>query len=493
MLGRARPVILAGAAAAAAATLVASAAGARGASADVILPLPTVTLATPLPTIPLPTVTVPVPTLPPPPTVSLPLPTSPVPTLPGLPGVPGAPAPGGPSGGGAGPGSAPGDAAASGVQLPPAARPTLTPDQRAAIQSDDESSPALHSADQLYAASDGGLATLLAQLAQFGQARAAVLQAELALAAMDAQAASVQASSADITARHDAARRAVASYIRQSYASGSPGAWSSVLGSDPSTFVTAMPAAAGGDLAASAALDRLQVLSAEAGRVEARAEAMTARATEARAQVERYAEALRQLAPYIRDAQARAAMLMAQRNAALAAMQAAGPGELALERDRQAQSGQLGQQIRAASAALRRDGKVVTGTGTFAMPSTGPVTSHYGYRYHPILHIRKLHTGVDLGQGDGWVRAADNGTVILTLANKAYGFVTVIDHGTLQGQRIVTLYAHQARFLVQPGQVVRRGQVIGVVGQTGYATGPHVHVEVRDDGVPIRPEPWFGL
>jgi murein DD-endopeptidase MepM/ murein hydrolase activator NlpD len=184
---------------------------------------------------------------------------------------------------------------------------------------------------------------------------------------------------------------------------------------------------------------------------------------------------------------------MAQRSGALAAMRAAAAGDQALERGRLVASDSIGQQIRAASTRLRNEGRVVAGTGSFTRPSTGPVTSHYGYRYHPILHYRKLHTGVDLGPGDGYVRAADDGTVILTITTTAYGNVTVIDHGILGGRPLATFYAHQARFLVQPGQVVRKGQVIGVVGQTGYATGPHVHVEVRDDGAPIRPEPFFGL
>jgi murein DD-endopeptidase MepM/ murein hydrolase activator NlpD len=348
----------------------------------------------------------------------------------------------------------------------------------------------MRAADQRYAASDDGLATLLAQIQQFAQARVALARAEQGVAQLQAQAAAGRAGSAAMMARYHAALRSVSSYVRTSYADGAPAGLSSVLGADPTQFVIGLSSAAGGDIAVRSAVDRVQQLSTQAKSAEADAAVARGKVDVAKAQVDRYAEQLRQLAPYITSAQARAAALMAQRDGALAAMRAAQAGDLT---GQLLQSDRLGAAIRAAQARLRAEGTVVQGTGTFTRPSRGPVTSHYGWRYHPVLHYRKLHTGVDLGQGDGFVRAADDGTVILTIANEAYGNVTVIDHGVVGGGPIATFYGHQARFLVRPGQVVHKGQVIGVVGQTGWATGPHVHVEVRDDGVPIRPEPFFGL
>ena len=79
----------------------------------------------------------------------------------------------------------------------------------------------------------------------------------------------------------------------------------------------------------------------------------------------------------------------------------------------------------------------------------------------------------------------------MTIVSEAYGNFTVIDHGTIGGRHITTAYAHQARFLVEPGQRVRKGQPIGVVGATGWATGPHLHFEVRDDGAVLDPAPWL--
>jgi murein DD-endopeptidase MepM/ murein hydrolase activator NlpD len=112
-------------------------------------------------------------------------------------------------------------------------------------------------------------------------------------------------------------------------------------------------------------------------------------------------------------------------------------------------------------------------------------------RFHPILHYTKLHTGTDFGHDDNVIQAADDGVVIMTVFNRAYGNMTVIDHGTIDGRHITTFYGHQSRFLVKEGQRVKKGDVIGVIGATGYATGPHLHFEVRDDGAVEDPAPWL--
>jgi murein DD-endopeptidase MepM/ murein hydrolase activator NlpD len=129
------------------------------------------------------------------------------------------------------------------------------------------------------------------------------------------------------------------------------------------------------------------------------------------------------------------------------------------------------------------------GTGSFVRPGTGALTSAFGYRLHPILGYVKLHTGVDLGRGDGWVYAADDGVVVQARFQTAYGNMTVVDHGSLGGRGLTTVYAHQATFLVEPGDQVRKGQRIGLIGSTGYSTGPHLHFEVRLDGRPTDPWP----
>jgi murein DD-endopeptidase MepM/ murein hydrolase activator NlpD len=155
------------------------------------------------------------------------------------------------------------------------------------------------------------------------------------------------------------------------------------------------------------------------------------------------------------------------------------------------ESGQLGERIRSMAAKLALLPRPPKGTGRFVRPGTGALTSPYGPRLHPILHYVKVHTGMDFSSGDGFVYAADRGVVLLTELNTAYGNMTVIDHGTVGGLHMTTLYAHQAAFAVRPGDRVRKGQPIGVVGSTGFATGPHLHFEVRIDGAPINPAPFL--
>lgn len=128
--------------------------------------------------------------------------------------------------------------------------------------------------------------------------------------------------------------------------------------------------------------------------------------------------------------------------------------------------------------------------GTFCWPSASStrVTSEFGYRIHPILKVKKLHTGIDIGAAAGTnVLAANSGTVIKAGWNNSYGNVVMIDHGG----GIVTLYAHNSKLLVSTGDVVSRGQVIALVGSTGDSTGPHIHFEVRVNGEYKDPRGWL--
>jgi murein DD-endopeptidase MepM/ murein hydrolase activator NlpD len=196
----------------------------------------------------------------------------------------------------------------------------------------------------------------------------------------------------------------------------------------------------------------------------------------------RYQDAKQALA----DANARLTTLAAQRATALTAVQAARGSEVSLNQARAEESGQLGAQIESLSEQLSRRGATVDGTGTFTHPLDGVITSPFGMRFHPILHVEKLHTGTDFA-GSSIIHAADDGRVIMTLLSTAYGNFTVIDHGMRGGKHITTAYAHQSRFLVRVGQVVHKGDPIGIVGATGYVTGPHLHFEVRENGTVVDP------
>lgn len=128
--------------------------------------------------------------------------------------------------------------------------------------------------------------------------------------------------------------------------------------------------------------------------------------------------------------------------------------------------------------------QAVKSSGPLMWPVPGGVTSAYGYRIHPIFHVRKMHTGVDLHAPMGQpIKAANGGTVIFAGWRGGYGKCTIISHGG----GLSTLYAHQSEILVSAGRQVKRGEVIGKVGSTGYSTGPHLHFEVRVDGSPVNP------
>ena len=149
-----------------------------------------------------------------------------------------------------------------------------------------------------------------------------------------------------------------------------------------------------------------------------------------------------------------------------------------------AESDRLGADLRALGG--RRD--AVVGTGQFVRPVNGRISSPFGYRIHPIFHVRKMHTGVDMSAGMGTpIRAADSGTVVQAGWRGGYGKCVVISHGN----GLATLYAHQSVISVSVGDTVKRGQVIGKVGSTGYSTGAHLHFEVRVNGSPVDPMRYF--
>jgi len=141
-------------------------------------------------------------------------------------------------------------------------------------------------------------------------------------------------------------------------------------------------------------------------------------------------------------------------------------------------------QITALLKKIAGSGTAPHGNGVLGWPVNGNVTSGFGYRMHPIFHVMKMHTGVDISAGMGTpIKAAAAGTVIFGGWRGGYGQAVIISHGN----GLATLYAHQSKLLVSVGDKVKRGEVIGKVGSTGYSTGPHLHFEVRVGGNPVDP------
>lgn len=114
------------------------------------------------------------------------------------------------------------------------------------------------------------------------------------------------------------------------------------------------------------------------------------------------------------------------------------------------------------------------------------VTSGFAMRFHPIQKAWRQHKGVDFGATTGTaIKATSNGAVEFVGKQGGYGNVVILRHGN----RISTLYAHMSRFAsgLRPGDRVSQGDVIGYVGSTGWATGPHLHYEFRKNGEAVNP------
>lgn len=142
------------------------------------------------------------------------------------------------------------------------------------------------------------------------------------------------------------------------------------------------------------------------------------------------------------------------------------------------------------SKTTKNSGVVVT--GGFLMPVNGRISSPYGWRVHPVFKSRKFHTGMDIAAAMGTpIKASNSGKVIYSGWYGGYGKVVILDHGSCTGAPTTTLYAHMSQQKVSVGQNVVRGQVIGLVGTTGYSTGPHVHFEVRINGKPQNPRNYL--
>ena len=132
----------------------------------------------------------------------------------------------------------------------------------------------------------------------------------------------------------------------------------------------------------------------------------------------------------------------------------------------------------------------VTATGTYLWPSADSyyVTSTYGMRLHPILGYTRMHYGIDIGASYGTkIYASDGGIVVTSTSSYSYGEYVMIAHGNGR----YTLYAHMSQRLVDVDDVVSQGDVIGYVGATGYATGPHIHFEIYEDDERVDPLQFF--
>ena len=171
----------------------------------------------------------------------------------------------------------------------------------------------------------------------------------------------------------------------------------------------------------------------------------------------------------------------------------------AAEQALNAQLDQIAAQIAAEEEAAREEanqsgqdytGPGSTATGSYLWPTPGCtyITSRYGNRTHPIFGTERFHSGIDIGAAAGSsVLAADSGTVTVATYSSSYGNYVMIYHSS----GTYTLYAHMSSLNVTAGQNVTKGDTIGYVGSTGWATGPHLHFEIRSGGGTVDPTAYF--
>ncbi|HEU4331086.1 MAG TPA: peptidoglycan DD-metalloendopeptidase family protein [Lapillicoccus sp.] len=250
------------------------------------------------------------------------------------------------------------------------------------------------------------------------------------------------------------------------------------------------------------ALKELDNARAEAIAQEAYLKAVEAEVTQLKREAESALAAAQQARAAAATAKANLDNLLAQQAAYAAQVEAKKADELArlaqAEAEQATLQALLEAQARAAAAAeAARAGRagyrpVVGGSGFLSRAANGPITSQFGLRFHPILHVWKLHTGTDFGVPCGTpVMAAADGTVISAGYGGGNGNRIVIDHGIVSGVDLASTYNHLSSFVVKGGKV-KRGQLIAYSGTTGYSTGCHLHFETLENGQFVNPMKWLG-
>ncbi len=306
----------------------------------------------------------------------------------------------------------------------------------------------------------------------------------------------------DLAAEVDAeadTREALGDLARHAYVGNDISGLSILLEAQSPEHLTERLAYAGAALRVqNGAIDRLAVQRAEMRARESKLAAVRAQITELKRQSAIVVATRREAERQASAAEAQVSALVVTQQGAVTTIQ----GKIADEKKRldelAAEQAKLrailAERARKAREAARKrnrngggGGGVPASNGFFGYPSSGPVSSGFGMRYHPILHISRMHTGTDFAAGCGTpVYAAADGEVISAGWAGGYGNRVIIDHGMVGGVSLATTYNHLSR-IARGGGSVRRGQVVGYVGTTGLSTGCHLHFEALADGGYVNP------
>jgi len=351
---------------------------------------------------------------------------------------------------------------------------------------------AIHSlrrAESQLASAQAAVARLRGRLAA-AQARDRMLAAQLDEA--KAEVARAEKEIARTQARLAKTHTLIGLIARASYQQGSLAELAVVLNSEsPDQFATRLVLVQNAMRSESATLSSLADDKADLAAQRATLDAKRAQIAEVKRQQEALVLQIQGLEQDAVDAQHEVESLVSARETAVRTVAA----ERAAERSRlaaaQAQSRALARSIEAAAnrAASRSGLHVRPSSGGLSWPANGGVSAYAGYRTNPVTGNPSCHSGVDIAPGFGApITAAAAGVVVATRYTSWDGNTTVIAHGG----GMTTWYAHQNSFGVHVGQHVSRGQVIGHVGATGFATGPHLHFNVVLGQTAYDPMGWFG-
>lgn len=189
-----------------------------------------------------------------------------------------------------------------------------------------------------------------------------------------------------------------------------------------------------------------------------------------------------------------ATKVSSSKNAEAAAVAAKAADAAALKK-LEAESARIQAKLRAqalAAGAASRAPAAANSGGVLNHPVSGRITSPYGYRTHPIYGYYSLHDGTDFGAScNSPLYATADGTIESSYWSDVYGNRLLLNHGLVKGVGLVSVYNHATRYVVREGQRVKRGQVIGYVGSTGWSTGCHLHFTVLVNGSTVNPANWL--
>ena len=131
----------------------------------------------------------------------------------------------------------------------------------------------------------------------------------------------------------------------------------------------------------------------------------------------------------------------------------------------------------------------------YIKPVEGKITSDFGYRSAPVSGASTNHSGIDIGVPVGTpVKAMADGTVVAANGGmRGYGNGVFVDHGMINGKHVISEYGHLSSFNVKIGDKIKQGQVIAKSGNTGTSSGPHLHITIRENKVPVDPKKYLGI